>query len=129
MTMRGNQPTQARVPRSATLDGFAREVAKSEGVNLHELEPLTTLLVHTSNSTYRIIVSNRTAILIQGGSFFPEMTKGQLQGSSLGGSLLKVAWIGIGLSMEISAGGRRIVTSPVRAIAKETTPPAAQYCH
>ena len=112
--------TNVLVPRAATLDGFAAMVAASDGVHLHELDPLTTLLVTTCNSLYRIIVSRRSAILVQGGHFFPEMTEGHLQGSSLGGSFLKVAWIGIGLRMEICAGGQRIVTSPVRAIARET---------
>jgi hypothetical protein len=31
----------------------------------------------------------------------------------VGGSFLKVGWIGVGLRMEILAEGRRIVTSPV----------------
>jgi hypothetical protein len=31
----------------------------------------------------------------------------------VGGSFLKVGWIGVGLRMEILADGRRIVTSPV----------------
>jgi hypothetical protein len=127
--MRATDRTLALVPRGATLDGFASEVADGEGVNLHELDPLTTLAVSTCNSIYRIIVSQRTAILIQGGSFFPDVTEGQLHGSSLGGSLLKVAWIGVGLCMEICAGGQRIVTSPVRAITRIETPAAAQYCH
>jgi hypothetical protein len=129
MTTRGRRSALALVPRAATLDGFAKEVALADGVSLHDLEPLTTLVVHTCNSLYRIIVSQRTAVLIQGGSFFPDVTEGQLQGSSLGGSLLKVAWVGVGLCMEICAGGQRIVTSPVRAITREATPASTQYCH
>jgi hypothetical protein len=129
MTMRGRHSKVVRVPRAATLDGFVSEVTASEGISLYDLDPLTTLVVRTCNSLYRIIVSQRTAVLIQGGSFFPDVTEGHVQGSSFGGSLLKVAWIGIGLCMEICAGGQRIVTSPVRAITKERTPPSAHYCH
>jgi hypothetical protein len=39
-----------------------------------------------------------------------------LEGASLGGSFLKVGWIGVGLRMEIRDESRRIVTSPVRHI-------------
>lgn len=128
MSTRGSASTSALVPRGATLDGFA-EAASREGVSLHDLDPLTTLVVHTCNSLYRIIVSRQTSILIQGGSFFPDLTEGHLHGSSLGGGLLKVAWIGVGLCMEICSGGQRIVTSPVRAITTETTATSPQYCH
>jgi len=69
----------------------------------------------------RIIVSERTAVRVQGGRYFPDMTAAHLNGSSAGGSLLKLAWIGIGMCMEISAGGQRIVTSPVRAISTAPT--------
>ncbi len=107
------------VPRVATLDGFAAEVCTADGVNVNDLEPLTTLAVQTCNSLYRITITRRTAVLVQGGRFFPAMTPAHLNGSGFGGSLLKVAWIGIGLRMEIVVGGRRIVTSPVRTISTE----------
>jgi len=125
---RGDRSTTVLMPRAATLEGFADEVSAGDGVNLHDLDPLTTLVVHTCNSLYRIIVSRRTAILVQGGQFFPDVTEGQLHGSSVGGSLLKVAWIGVGLRMEICARGQRIVTSPVRAITREHTP-SSQRTH
>ena len=115
----GGHSTTILMPRAATLDGFADEVSAADGINLHDLDPLTTLVVHTCNSMYRIIVSRRTAILVQGGRFFPDATEGHLHGSSAGGSLLKLAWIGVGLRMEICANGQRIVTSPVRAIVRE----------
>jgi hypothetical protein len=106
------------VPREATLDGFV-QCASGTGVSLREIEPLTTLLVGTCNTQYRIIVSRQSAILVQGGRFFPDVTAANLDGSSAGGSFLRVGWIGVGLRMEISAGGQRIVTSPVRSITTE----------
>jgi hypothetical protein len=111
----------AALPREATLDGFVASTSGA-GISLRELEPLTTLLVGTCNTQYRIIVSRQSAILVQGGRFFPEVTTATLDGSSAGGSFLKVAWIGVGLRMEISAGGQRIVTSPVRSITREREP-------
>jgi hypothetical protein len=116
--------TTTIVAHTATLDGFVDAAAAADGVSVRDLEPLTTLLVRTCNSRYRIIVSRSSAILVQGGRFFPDVTDARLEGSSVGGSFLKVAWIGVGLRMEISVGGQRIVTSPVRAITTERLPGA-----
>ncbi len=110
--------TTAITPR-CTLDGFVSAVQTSEGVRLGDLDALTTVLVKTLNTLYRIIVLEppRSTILIQGGAFFPEPTRARLAGASVGGSMLKLAWFGRGLRMEVCAAGQRIVTSPVQSIA------------
>jgi hypothetical protein len=107
------------VPRAATLDGFVDDLAAGQGVNLRDLDPLTTLIVATCNSRYRIIVSRDTSVIVQGGQFFPDATAARIDGATFGGSFLKMGWIGIGLRMEIFADGQRIVTSPVRDISIE----------
>jgi len=104
------------ISRAATLAGFTSAVASTTGVHLRDLAPLTTLLVRTRNSEYRIIVSSGDDVLVEGGQFFPCLTEARFSGASVGGSFLKVGWIGIGLRMEILADGRRIVTSPVHDI-------------
>jgi hypothetical protein len=104
------------ISRTATLAGFTAAVATTHGVHLRDLAPMTTLHVHTRNSLYRIIVSAGDAVLVEGGEFFPSLTPAHFSGASVGGSFLKVGWIGIGLRMEILVDGRRIVTSPVRDI-------------
>ena len=109
--------TDAVVARGGTLDGFA-EAAGGAGLSLHALQPLTALFVETRNTRYHIIVSSGDEIVIQGGAFFPDPTPARLDGASLGSSLLKAGWIGIGLRMEIRAGGQRIVTTTVRSIAR-----------
>jgi hypothetical protein len=106
----------ATVPRVATLDGFVDATSTSRGVNLLDLEPLTELQVETTNSLYRIVVSQRTAVFVQGGRFFPETSPAHLAGATFGGSLLKIGWIGIGMRMEICGDDGPIVTSPVRRI-------------
>ena len=112
-----NGPTL--VPRAATLDGFVDDLAGVDGIHLRDVEPLTTLVVRTHNSRYRILITNGTAAIVRGGTFFPEPTPARIDGSSFGGTLLKVGWIGIGLRMEIVTNGRRIITSPVRDVALE----------
>ena len=106
----------AHVARAVTLDGFVEETGNIRGLYLRDVEPLTTLIVRTRNSRYRIIVRRDTSAVVQGGQFFPDATPGRIDGSGFGGSFLKVGWIGIGLRMEIFADGRRIITSPVRDI-------------
>ena len=87
-------------------------------VGLGELDALTTLLVKTLNSLYRVVILEppRPRILIQGGRFFPEPTEALLAGASFGGSMLKLSWLGCGLRMEVCSDGQCIVTSPVQSI-------------
>ena len=105
------------VPRRCTLDGFAEEVAFTEGINVREAEPLVPILVTTQHSRYRIIPLRwgHSDVLVQGGQFFPEATEARLAGSTFGGSLLKMHWINIGMHMEIHTGngGGSIITSRV----------------
>ena len=117
------------IPRSASLDGFVAVSSSGAGVSLADLEPFTTLLVRTCNSLYRIVISQNSAVFVQGGQFFPDVTDARLDGSSAGGSFLKLGWIGVGLRMEICAGGQRIVTSPVRAIHTESRRRTADRTH
>jgi hypothetical protein len=109
----------ATVPRVATLDGFVDAASTLRGVNVLDLEPLTELRVETSNSLYRIVVSHRTIVFVQGGRFFPERSAAHLAGATFGGSLLKIGWIAIGMRMEICGDDGPIVTSPVRHITVE----------
>ena len=115
----GRRSDTTRVARGATLEGFVSETAGAAGVLLRDLEPLTTLVVHTRNTRYHIIVTREDEIVVQGGSFFPDPTQAHLDGASLGSSFLKIGWIGVGLRMEIRAGGQRIVTTSVRSIARD----------
>ena len=92
---------------------------RAEGVELGQLEPLTTLLVFTWHSTYRLTVTQGSEVIVQGGAYFPEPTRAYVDGASAGGGPLMAGWIGVGLSVEFRANGKRILTSPVVAIATE----------
>jgi hypothetical protein len=99
--------TRGLVSRRRTLDGFVREVACTDGVELNRLDPITTLRVRTANSLYLITVVNplRCEVLVQGGKFFQDRTRLHFSGSTFGGSCLKLAWIGIGMRMEFHGEG------------------------
>ena len=107
------------VPRRCTLEGFYDEVARTDGVDLRDLDPITTLRVQTENTVYEITVSRppRSVVHVRGGRFFPDTTEASFGGSSFGGSCLKLAWFGIGLHMEFHVAGGRIITSRVLSIA------------
>ena len=110
------------VPRQATLDGFVDVVGDTRGIHLRELEPLTTVVVQTHNSRYRLVMTGGTSAIVQGGKFFADPTPARIDGSGFGGSVLKTAWIGVGLRMEIFANDQRIITSPVLDVRLEQRP-------
>jgi hypothetical protein len=92
------------------------------GLALGALAAGTTLVVRTRKSQYRIVVVSGLGrkVLVQGGRLLPDAVDGCVQGSSLGGSLLKSGWIGVGLRLELVVCQRRIVTSRVVSIAIES---------
>ena len=113
--------TIARSLASATLEGFAQFTAEADGVDVRGLAPLTSLLVRTKNSVYQITVTERTAVIVQGGQFFPDPTPAEVSGATMGGSFLKLGWIGVGLCMEIRAGDQPVITTRVRSITVNQT--------
>jgi hypothetical protein len=115
---RVTKETQFTVPRHCTLDGFAEETALRGGVEIAGLPALTTLDIQTHNTHYQVILldPNESKAIVQGGRFFTQPSEVYLCGSSYGGTLLKMAWIGYDMRMEIMSEGRRIVTSPVVSI-------------
>src|SRR5262245_3014987 len=108
--------TILRTSGSPTLDGFVKIADEADGVNIRALEPLTSLLVRTKNSTYHINVQSGTAAIVQGGPFFPTPTSAVVSGATMGGSLIKLGWVGVGFCLELIADGQRIVTTRVRTI-------------
>jgi len=104
------------VPRHCTLSGFTEAMSQLKGLHVSRLAPVTRLAVTTRNTEYTITVIEPRdwKVLVQGGRFFPTERIAFLCGSGFGGTLLKVAWIGIGLCCELSTEGQRVVTSPVQ---------------
>jgi hypothetical protein len=113
--------------RCLTLEGFRAAVSCASGVCLSELSAIDELEVHTRNSSYRITIIDplEGRVLVQGGAYFPVTRAARLGGSSLGGSMLKVGWIGCGFCVELHYEQQRIVTTPVRAIAVVQRPDCA----
>lgn len=108
-----------RARAAATLDRLVDLLDDAEGIQLRHLPPLTTVVVRTMKSVYRVVITQWPEVYVHGGAFFPDPTRACLDGASLGGCCLKAGWIVVGLRMEIRSEGRRIVTSPVCAITTE----------
>lgn len=88
------------------------------GVRTDSLEALEALRVETRNSVYELVVlaGGDGRLLVRGGRYFAEWTTVSYLGCSLGGALLMRHAVQPGFRMEFYSGGRRIVTSPVRAV-------------
>ena len=111
------------VSRRDTLDGFMAEASQADGLCVSDVEPLTTVVVRTDNSAYRITILQPHAreVIVEGGACFAERTRGWLSGSRSGGSCLKLGWIVIGLQVELYTTDRKVVTSTVRSMAVEAS--------
>ena len=91
---------------------------RTTGIDVRPLSPGIEVVVDTDNSRYRFVMRDGNGVnaLVQGGRLFLEETEVRIAGSTYGGSFLKIAWIELGLCLELSVSGTRIVTSPVRSI-------------
>jgi hypothetical protein len=108
----------AHVDAYGTIDDLLLGSEASTGVAMDALEFETRLLVRTRYSQYRLTVLDGESgeVLIEGGNLLHGVTPATLNGATAGGCAMKLGWIGVGLRMELSVGGVRVTTSPVRSI-------------
>lgn len=110
-------------------DDINRNIAKSEidgGVYMHEhpdfvcaeikAQPVLpvgkTLLVQTGNTLYRIEKRGEKDFYISGHArYCPEPTKANIHGSTWGGSMLKMGWVGRGMNLEFSTEAHGTITT------------------
>ena len=105
--------------RNETLEKIRRSPLDPTGVSLTSLKPMSRLIVRTLNTVYRLVILGaESSVLVQGGSYFPEATEVQFDGSRFG-KTLKTGWIGLGYSMQLSGPLGPIVTSTVRTVEVE----------
>lgn len=109
------------------------EQEKLEGVFLSKLEPNTHLEVVTKNSVYQITTVEGILVNIKGGFRSDGTIRYEtprpafIHGSTWGGSLLKLGWLGLGMNLEISENTfERIVTSTILSI-RITAPDESWY--
>jgi hypothetical protein len=85
------------------------------GVYLGNLSPGSFLFIQTKNRVYEMVVlGDETALLSGHPKFCPEPTVVQIQGSTWGGSMLKMKFVGRGMHLEFEHPlHRRILTSRI----------------
>lgn len=82
------------------------------GVFIKNLPKGTFVQVQTQNSTYIFECLGGSNIAIQGnGRYFNDRTEGALAGSTWGGSMLKMGWVGVGMHMEVWTQATGTVTT------------------
>ena len=116
-TLSGIVPGPSR-QSAPSLQGFAEAAIEADGIYLASLAAIDQLEVRTRNSVYKLTMLGDGRVLVLGGAFFPVWTEAHLAGSTMGGSFLKVGWVGRGFCMEFLHEGQRIVTTRTREIRK-----------
>jgi len=99
-------------------DSVNRNIIQSEiegGVHLRDLPPGSVLSIQTKNRVYEMVVlGDGTALLSGHPKFCPEPTEVRIQGSTWGGSMLKMKFLGRGMHLEFEHPlHRRILTSRI----------------
>jgi hypothetical protein len=109
------------IPRCCNLEVVTEINPALEGVILGTLEACDMIHARTRNSDYEIFMLDPKSgrALVRGGEYFAEPMEATVSGSTFGGCMLKVGWLGVGLQMEIFANGQRTVTSPVQSLSVE----------
>lgn len=109
-------------PHPNLSDEINRNIVQSEiegGVRLEDLQPGSTLEVTTLNSRYQLRVLLGNMALITGHPLYcPGPVLVRIHGSTWGGSMLKVRFIGRGMCMEFGHPQYQtpILTSPIQEI-------------
>jgi hypothetical protein len=92
----------------------------TDGIQLNELAPNAVLSITTTNHTYELtVIDPETGHVRVSGGVFPEDTLAQIAGSSLDSSI-KLLGIYLDHCMEFFVQGKRVRTSPIRAIRVST---------
>lgn len=111
---------------SAIVKMWKEQEAKN-GLNVSVLKPGTKVIVETHNSFYEFEVIEGKLVKVFGGTMkdgntrFPKAVEAIIYGSTWGGALLKIDWIGIDMRLEFRERGqdKMVTTSPVRRITVE----------
>ena len=108
----------ARVPLGALLDTWTG-LTWEGGRQVEHLRDLEGVEVRTRNSLYRITIvsAENGEVIVIGGRFFPTLTRARLNGSTMGGSLLKLRGVYPGFRLEFQIDRQVIVTSEIVGVA------------
>jgi hypothetical protein len=100
----GNPQSGLYSPSPHFADAVNRNIVRSEiegGIHLSDLPPGSVLSIQTMNRVYELVFLGDATALISGHpEFCPEPVEVQIQGSTWGGSMIKLKYIGRGMLLE-----------------------------
>ncbi len=123
------QTRQFFQPHPNLSDEINSKIIESEiegGVFLGDLPPETVLEIQTANHRYTAVMLGKGEALISGHPrYCPEPVQVEIAGSSWGGSLLKLDFVGRGMRLEFYHPDYKkpIVTSPIVEICEYSAVP------
>lgn len=102
------------------------EGSSGSTILLRNLTQFDTAVVKTQNSVYRILLldPNTGRALIEGGSYLPEPSEAVIRGSAIPGEMFDEGAIKLGARLEMWAGERIFLTSPILSMEMKHSPTA-----
>lgn len=100
---------------------------KNDGLFVSDLPFRSDITFKTKNTTYTLSKESDGTLLISGNDkFCPTLTKCHINGSTWGGSMIKIGWIGVGMRVEFvplegNFKNQPILTTTVSEIIREKT--------
>jgi len=119
-------------PHPNLADEVNRGIVQSEiegGVFLSDLPPSTVLEIQTMHHCYKAVLLGGSEALLSGHpEFCPEPVQVAISGSTWGGSMLKLQFVGRGMHLEFRHPmyATPIITSPIQEIRDNVSLPALQ---
>lgn len=119
-------------PHPNLADEVNRSIIQSEiegGVFLNDLPPSTVLQIQTMHHCYTAVLLGGSEAMLSGHpEFCPEPVQVAIAGSTWGGSMLKMQYVGRGMHLEFRHPdyATPIVTSPIQEIRDEVRLPALE---
>lgn len=85
-----------------------------KGIDVSKLKPGTKIFVTTINNLYTITIIDGCKVKVKGGKYFPNEEEKIFCGSTWGGSMIKLNWIGYDMCMEFGSQLYFVLTSRVQ---------------
>jgi hypothetical protein len=123
MTPEITSPSSSDRPAYAAV--FQRAAERlGDYVELDSCAELEWITVKTSRSTYDIVVlsGDTGAVMVRGGSLFPELCRATITGSLFDSIAVKLRTIAVGLNLEFLVDGMSVITSRIQAISRHHLP-------
>lgn len=119
----GGELSAGRIPEN---ENAPRDVESPSEIVLDRLKSFDTILVHTNNSDYRILLLDPKTgrALVESNNYLPEPSEGLVKGSATPGSAFSAGAICVGCRLELWVGGKVLLTSPIKSFEVKHNAPA-----